>query len=293
MQSQTLPSTGHRPVGRVLQVVRTRDLTPHMRRVTLGGDELAGADDGQHGPNVKLFLPRPGQVQPILPTRDQAGRIVWPSDDERPTVRTYTARRYDPDAREIDIDFVLHGAGGIASGWAEQTRPGETIGVSAPGGLSVRASDWYLLAGDHAALPAIGLILEKLPPAARGVALIEVPDAAEQQPLPTRSGIEVRWLVRSGAGPEHDLLADACRAVAWPDGGSVFAWVGAESSAVRTIRRYLDDERRLDRRRKLAIGYWKRGLAEDVYHERHDNDREAEDKFENQHDDDHDHDHEH
>jgi NADPH-dependent ferric siderophore reductase len=132
------------------------------------------------------------------------------------------------------------------------------------------------------------VILEKLPATATGIALIEVPEAGEAQLLPTRSGVEVRWLSsRVAPSGRLPMLAEAVRDVSWPAAGSVFAWVGTESAAVRAICEHLDVERDLDRQRKLAIGYWNRGLAEDVYHDRHDNDREAEDRYEQQHDDDH------
>ena len=38
--------------------------------------------------------------------------------EQRPTVRTYTVRSYDPANREITVDFVVHGDTGVAAPWA-------------------------------------------------------------------------------------------------------------------------------------------------------------------------------
>ena len=165
---------------RVLRVLRTAAVTPHMRRITLGGDEIAGIS---RGPNIKLLIPPPGLAEPEWPMAGANGRAIWPAADKRPAVRTYSVRRFDPGAGELDVDFVLHGHGGPASRWASDAKPGDVLGIGGPGGRTVADADWYLLAGDHTALPAISAILETLPAAARGHAIIEVPDAQEEQAI--------------------------------------------------------------------------------------------------------------
>ncbi len=256
---------------RCLRVLRTAQLTPGMRRLTLGGEEIA---DLPTGPNAKLLLPpRPGA--PLrLPLANAEGRAIWPEGEERPVVRTYTVRRHDRAAGELDIDFVLHGDQGVASAFAARARPGDEIGLGGPGGREVRPADWYLLAGDQTALPAIARMLETLPETARGHALIEIPNPDEVQPLRQPPGIALRWLWEAGAEPgTSSLLVDAVRGLDWPRSGEPFLWVGAESAAARAIRAHARDERRLDRRRFLVIGYWKRGLCESEYAERDDHDR--------------------
>jgi len=257
---------------RQLEVRRVADVTPQMRRITLGGAEFDGIPEGV---NVKLLLPpRPG-VALELPLRTAEGRPLWPEGDRKPVVRTYTARRIDRDAGEMDVDFVLHGDEGVASGWAARARPGDVIGVGGPGGRTVLPADWYLLAGDHTALPAISRILETLPGNVRGEALVEIPDRTEEQPLVHPPGMTLRWLHRNGAeAGTTTLLVDAVRAMIWPAEGRPFVWVGAESAAARAIRAHVRDTVGIDKRSMLVIGYWKRGVTETEYAATSDHDRE-------------------
>jgi NADPH-dependent ferric siderophore reductase len=256
---------------RVLRVLRTTAITPYMRRITLGGEEMAGIS---HGPNVKLLIPPAGIAQPEWPMAAPNGRAIWPPADKRPAVRTYSVRRLDTEAGELDVDFVLHGHDGAASRWAARARSGDVLGIGGPGGRTVADADWYLLAGDHTALPAISAILEKLPASAHGHAIIEVPDAREQQDIEFAAGIRLEWLHRNGAeAGRTTLLQDAVRRVPWPSGARIFVWAGCESSSVRAIRSYVRDEGGLTRRQFLAVGYWRYGMDETRYHEAHNNDR--------------------
>nr|WP_275585953.1 siderophore-interacting protein [Geodermatophilus sabuli] len=119
-----------------------------------------------------------------------------------------------------------------------------------------------MLAGDETALPAISRILAEAAPSTAGVALVEVAGAAERQPVPAPAGVEVRWLHRDGTPPgEGTLLADAVAALDRPPGDDVFAWVAAESGAVRAIRADLRGRWGLGRAQHHAIGYWRRGRA--------------------------------
>src|SRR5690606_6597469 len=51
---------------RALEVLRVSDLTPRMRRITLGGPEAVGIPTGL-GPNLKLVIPPPGIARPAWP----------------------------------------------------------------------------------------------------------------------------------------------------------------------------------------------------------------------------------
>ena len=270
-QTKSAPARPKRRPPRLLQVVRTTDVTPHMRRVTLGGDDIEGFPTDKQGSHVKVFIPRAGQDKPELPTLGPNGP-QWPPADVRPYSRTYTIRRFHADRNELDVDFVLHDHDGPASQWAKNAQPGDWVGIAGPGGRGPipQDADWYIFAGDESALPAISAHLETLPASARGVAFVEVADAAEEQPLEYAAAIELNWLHRGDAAPgTTTLLPDAVRSLNWP-GGSIFVWTAGEAAAVADIRHYARVERGLDRSAVDAVPYWKAGQDEEAYHaERH------------------------
>ncbi|WP_233498837.1 siderophore-interacting protein [Blastococcus sp. TF02A-26] len=241
----------------VLTVVSVAAVTPTVRRVTLTGTAEAVA---AAGPTVNLLVPRVGDPAPRWPQVARDGRVVWPIGAHGIALRSYTARRQDPERGEVEIDFVLHGDGPAAA-WAAAAEPGAVLGVAGSGDLALRPASWLLLVGDETSLPAINRILAEAEPTTGGLALLEVAGPEEEQPLAAPAGVTVRWLHRGGTPPgESTLLVDAVAALD-PPGGDVFAWVGAESAAVRTIRTDLRSRWGLGRSGHHAIGYWRRGRA--------------------------------
>jgi NADPH-dependent ferric siderophore reductase len=239
---------------RLLQVRRSEQVTPRMIRVTLAGEELAGF--GGEGPDrrIKMFFPVEGQVRPAVP-RAASGGPVWPAGEPRPAIRTYTVRRFDPAAGELDVDFVLHEGHGPAAAWARDARPGAWVGVSEPGGRYEPdpTADFHVVIGDETALPAVATVLEALPAGAPALAFLEVADAGEEQVLP--GSARVRWVHRGAAEPGEPLAA-AVQSAELPAGkGQV--WLSGESACVRDLRKHLLDERGIERRLVYATGYWR------------------------------------
>jgi NADPH-dependent ferric siderophore reductase len=225
-----------------------------MVRVTLGGEELTGFPGEGPDRRIKMFFPVPGQERPAVP-RATSGGPLWPAGEPRPTIRTYTVRRYDPAAGELDVDFVLHEGHGPAAAWARDAQPGAWVGVSEPGGRYEPdpAADFHLVIGDETALPAVATVLEALPDGVPALAFLEVADAAEEQELPGTA--DVRWVHRGDREPGGPL-AEAVRSAELPAGAGQ-AWLSGESGCVRDLRKHLLDERGLDRRRVYATGYWR------------------------------------
>ena len=249
--TQTIHRVMHEIKRRRLEVLRVVDLTPRMRRITLGGPELAGfvslgADD-----HVKLMFPQNAAEQAAMETMVLgAGK----DDGPKPAMRDYTPRRYDLETLELDIDFVLHGDG-PASTWAEQARPGQFLHIGGPRGSMIVPDmfDSYLLIGDETALPAIARRLEGLAANRRALVIIEVENGKEQQVLHSAAQVDVIWVLREG-GKDH--LLTTVRQVQMPT-GKLYAWVATESKVSRQIRRVLLDEHGLDEQFIKAAGYWR------------------------------------
>jgi len=258
----------HETRRRLLQVRDVSRVTPKMLRIVVEGDELEGFVSAAHDDHVKLFFPQPGQEKPVLPTPSPNG-LVYPEGALKPAARDYTPRRYDAVAKTLAIDFVLHGDGPAAA-WAAQARPGQFLGVGGPRGSFIVPDDfdWYLLAGDETALPAIGRRLEELPAGTRALIVVEVADAGEEQHFDTRARFETHWLHRDGGAPgDRSLLPAAIAGLKLPPGDG-YAWVAAEAATAKALRRHLVEERGLKKDRVKAAAYWKRGAV--AVHETYD-----------------------
>ncbi|MER5543679.1 siderophore-interacting protein [Streptomyces sp. NPDC002589] len=246
--------------ARTAQVIRTERLTPHMRRVVLGGEGLAGfAADTCTDHYVKLLFGPAGVTYPE-PFDLERIRAEFPRE-QWPVTRTYTVRAWDPEHRELTLDFVVHGDEGLAGPWAARVQPGETVRFIGPGGAYTPdpAADWHLLAGDESALPAIARSLEALPAGARAHAFVEVAGPEEEQKID--SDVEVVWLHR-GDRPVGAALVEAVRALEFPP-GRVHAFVHGEASWVKELRRLLRVERDIPREDLSISGYWRLGHDED------------------------------
>ncbi|MER5857739.1 siderophore-interacting protein [Streptomyces sp. NPDC059688] len=242
------------------QVVRTERLTPHMQRVVLGGEGLAGfAADTCTDHYVKLLFAPPGVTYPE-PFDLERIRAEFPRE-QWPVTRTYTVRAFDPEHRELTLDFVIHGDEGLAGPWATRVRPGDPVRFMGPGGAYAPApdADWHLLAGDESALPAIARALETLPAGARAHAFIEVSGPEEEQKID--SEVEVVWLHR-GTRPVGEALLEAVRALDFP-AGRPHAFVHGEAGFVKELRRLLRVELQIPREDLSISGYWRLGHNED------------------------------
>ena len=249
--TQTIHRVMHEIIRRKLEVLRVVDLTPRMRRITLGGPELAGFVSLGTDDHVKLLFPQNAEQTAALETMVLgAGKDNGPM----PEMRDYTPRRYDLDALELDIDFVLHGDG-PASTWAEQAQPGQFLHIGGPRGSMIVPDifDSYLLIGDETALPAIARRLEGLAANRKALVVIEVENGAEQQVLESPAQVNVIWVLREGS---KDNLLATVKQLHVPK-GNLYAWVATETKVSRQIRRVLLDEHGLDEQFVKAVGYWR------------------------------------
>ncbi|MFD6497810.1 siderophore-interacting protein [Streptomyces sp. NPDC060188] len=259
MSDKPKPNRSKLHRGRVLRVDW---VTPHMARVVLGGEGLQGFAAGQYTDHyIKLIFPLEGVRYPE-PFDISAIRRDFPQD-QWPKSRTYTVRRWDPDAVELSVDFVHHGESGLAGPWASKVKPGEEIYFIGPGGgYSPGAeADWHLLIGDESALPAIAASLEGMPSGAVAKAFIEVSGPEEEQKIETPADADIVWLHR-GERQIGDSLQEAVSTADFP-AGTVQAFVHGEAHFVKAMRHHLRMERGLTRDQVSISGYWRRGADEE------------------------------
>lgn len=249
-------------VARRLQVLRVEDLSASMRRVVLGGPDLAGFRADGPTDHAKVWFPPDGRPDdaPLLPSLVD-GAWVAPAGA---TCRDYSIRTVDASAGAVVLDMAVH-PHGPAGRWAAQARPGQQLGLLGPKTTKVPPMDraWYLLAVDETGLPGLQSWLEQLPSGPRVRVLAEVRGAEDEIALPARPGTDVTWLHRGAAEPgTTTLLADAVRDALTevPVGADGWFWAAAEAMVVRAIRGHVA-ERGLDKRSCAMTGYWRRGVA--------------------------------
>ncbi|MGW7198106.1 siderophore-interacting protein [Streptomyces chryseus] len=252
------------PQAREAEVVRTERITPHMVRVVLGGEGLAGfAADEFTDHYIKVLFPPAGVTYPepfdLARIREEFPAGQWP------VTRTYTVRAWDAVQRELTVDFVVHGDAGLAGPWAARVRPGERVRFLGPGGgyAPDPAAGWHLLVGDESALPAIAAALERMPQGAVVHAFVEVAGPEEEQKIVTPDGVAVTWLHR-GDRPVGEALIAAVRGLDFP-AGDVHAFVHGEAGFVKDLRRHLRVDRQIARERLSVSGYWRLGQDDDAW----------------------------
>lgn len=234
-----------------LTVTAVSQLTRNMRRVTLYGEDLVRFPDNSEGAYFKL---------------------VFDSDDaDRPIMRTYTVARHRPDQHEIDVDFMLHAGpdgvtDGIAAPWSISAKPGDRMSVFGPGPATFvnPDADWFLLAADMTALPALTASLALLPVKARGYVVIETLNDDDKQNLAIPAGMDVVWVVNPHAGSDESPLFHAITRLTWLE-GQVAAWVACEFKTMKKIRQYLRVDRDVEKSRLYVSSYWKQGLREEEH----------------------------
>lgn len=257
-----------------MTVQRTEQIAPHLVRVYLGGD---GFDDFQASDDtdmyVKLIFPADA-AEAAKKTGVQ--RIRSATEVEESTIlRTYTVRSVDRSAREITVDFVVHGDEGIAGPWAAHAEPGDQIRFLGPGsGYRPKSDvDWHLLASDEAGLPALAAALEAMPEDAVVKAFIEVAGPGDEIELIAPDTAEIVWLHRGVSsdavtdeqGGANAPLVTAVRDTEWLP-GSVQVFIHGEAEVVmQNLRGYIRKDRGVSAGNASISGYWRRGHTEEGF----------------------------
>lgn len=240
-------------------VSAVEDVHPHLRRITFKGGDLATFSPV--GPDTFLYvlLPPPGRDELTIDRSFSWEAHAQMPDEDRPVGAYYTLRHWRPDEQEIDMLFVLHGDSGPASAWAAGATPGDPVALWGPRTAYAppAGTDWYLLVADDTGLPAVAAILESLPEGTHVRVFAEVDNPDERQALPEAPSFDVTWLYREGAPAGRTTqLADAVRAMPWPE-GAAYVWGGGESRAMTAVRRYVRNDIGLGREQVSLVGYWR------------------------------------
>ncbi len=249
------------PTFHPVEVRRTAPLTPHLVRVTLTGANLDRLVPELPAASVRILLPS-GPGEPLVRPTWRGNEFLLP-DGSRPVIRTYTPRRIDVDAAELDVDIVIHQEG-AASAWALTAQPGDPAAVSGPGrGYAADpGAARFVLAGDETAIPAIGQLLEVLPDGPAVDVVVELARPGARVDLPPRPRTTVAWRDLPSGAPPGDALVAAVAAVELDPQDRL--WVAGEAAAVQRIRKHLFGERGFDRSHAVVRGYWKHGRRGDT-----------------------------
>ena len=244
-----LKSAKNRRAPKVLQVKSATNITPNMRRVTLHGKALSGFPKAAEGAYIKLLF-------------NQAG-------NKKPVMRTYTVAEQRYEQNEIDVDFMLHNNTsdhGVAAPWSLKAQLGDDISIGGPGPAKFINTDgeYFLLAGDMTALPALAANLKRLPENAKGQVFIEVLSDEDQQSLVKPDNVELHWVINNDPGSDESPLFHAIAQAELP-ANKLATWVACEFKTMKKIRQYLKETCGVEKSHLYISSYWKRGDTEEEH----------------------------
>lgn len=212
-----------------LTVTASNEVTPHYLRLSFQAGGLL-ADRALH---------------PTMWIR------MWFSDGDKLHQRGYTLVNPDPANDTVDVEFALHD--GVASRWAQQAAPGDTIEVTVLGSsfaLPEPRPAGYVIVGDTASLPAINSLLAAIGDAPSQVFLEAAHDDDKQ--LPVTRGTDVTWVDRKNAG---ESLVQAVESAAF-DAADHFGWVACDNRTTRAVAKLLREDYNIPRKAIKAQAYW-------------------------------------
>ncbi|MEC9324564.1 MAG: siderophore-interacting protein [Actinomycetota bacterium] len=222
-----------------------------LKLLRAGDYELTVTGRAQVSPHyVRLSFAAGGLLEDRAPHPTQWIRM-WFSDGDKLHQRGYTLVNPDPVADTVEIEFALHD--GVASRWAEQAQPGDTIEVTVLGSnfaLPEPRPAGYVIIGDTASLPAINSLLAAIGDAPARVFLEAAHDDDKQ--LPVARNAEVTWVDRRDAGA---ALVQTVEAAAF-DAADHFGWVACDNRTTRAVATVLRETYKIPRKSIKAQAYW-------------------------------------
>ena len=212
-----------------LTVTGRREISPHYLRLSFNA---GGMLDGS----------------PLHPTM---WIRMWFADGEKLHQRGYTLVDPNPAADTVDIEFALHD--GVASNWAQNAEPGDTIEITVLGSnftLPEPPPAGYVIVGDTASLPAINSLLTAIGDAPARVFLEAGYDDDKQ--LPVVRSADVTWVDRKNEG---EALVEAVASAAF-DASGHFGWVASDNRTTRAVSKVFREDYKIPRKSIKAQAYW-------------------------------------
>ncbi|WP_327264577.1 siderophore-interacting protein [Streptomyces sp. NBC_01232] len=218
-------------------VTGAEDLTGNYRRVSFtDGGLLAAAGESLH---------------PTMWVR------VWFQGAGKPHQRAYTLVDPDPEAGTFSFEFALHD--GVASAWARDAKPGDTIDATVQGtGFTAPAPapERLLVIGDPASLPAINSLLDTYPQTPATIWFETQHDSDEQLPMRVEQGRhDIRRVRRDGTALADRVRAELPELAGDPE--SAYVWLACDTATTRALTAYLRKDLALPKHRVNALGYWR------------------------------------
>ena len=232
---------------RMTTVSSAIELSPHMKRIILTGEDLIDFPEDKESAHVKAIFPNPKSENKLPKLGLYFGFKKW--------MRSYTIRKFDKQRLELTLDFAVNDHQGLASNWALLAKPGDKLGIAGPGEVKHTDldADKHLFFGDFTALPAIAAIFEKLPENAIGKAWIQVPEVLDVQTFNAPNNLEINWLITENKLTNQFL--DALRLESKKlDNCAIF--IAAEASVVRGLKDHLNQHCSYDKSKLYASAYW-------------------------------------
>ncbi|WP_051252712.1 siderophore-interacting protein [Ferrimonas kyonanensis] len=232
-----------KPTPRATYVSKVIPLSPHLRRIVVTGDSLSTFPEGMEGGYVKVVLPEVDGLQKM---------------------RSYTIRAFDPDTRELSLDFVINRHRGPATDWAATAAVGDRVGIAGPGPMKLTNYQHhsYLLVGDLTSINAINGYLPRFRTEADVRALITVPTREDVIELDYDSGLNTCWIIEDECSePLQQVVLNTARSMAT----DTHVFLALEAGQIRALRAPLQEQIGIDRLNLFAVGYWKQGVDADRF----------------------------
>lgn len=246
-----------------LEVLDNQQVSPHIRRVTLGGDEVSAMTPQGFDQWFRFFMRREGQEALRVPKSPSTWfpQYLAMREQHRPWIRNYTVRDFRLDAGELDIDFVCHEDPGPGAAWAMAAGRGERAVLLDEGLLynDDGLAGEILMVGDESVLPAVAGVCGSLEDDARGTVVLEVGHRDDIQEFRRPAGVDIRWVER-GSLREGQAALEELRGMRMPEQFG-YAYAAGEQQLATGARRHLVRDRGIDKRRITFTGYWKLGKA--------------------------------